>query len=73
MPSCTESLRHGKATRCAVCYGKFGLIRHYSWRTPLCSKTCVDRLRARRESDRNWLPWLQVAVDQLQANRATAL
>ena len=72
MPNCNESLRHG-TTRCAVCDGKFGLIRHYSWRTPLCSKTCVDRLRARRESDRNWLPWLQVAVDQLQANRARAL
>ena len=73
MSSCTESIRHGKATRCAVCDGKFGLIRHYSWRTPLCSKKCVDRFRTRRESDRNWLPWLQVAVDQLQANRARAL
>ena len=35
MPNCNESLRHGKATRCAVCDGKFGLIRHYSWRTRL--------------------------------------
>ena len=68
MPNCNESLRHG-TTRCAVCDGKFGLIRHYSWRPPLCSKTC----EARRESDRNWLPWLQVAVDQLQANHAKAL
>ena len=73
MPNCNESLRHGKVTRCAVCDAKFGLIRHYSWRTPLCSKKCVDRFRTRQESDRNWLPWLQVAVDQLQANRARAL
>ena len=73
MPSCTESLRHGKATRCAVCNGKFGLIRHYSWRSPLCSKTCVDRFRARRESDRNWLPWLHMIFDQLPENRARAL
>ena len=73
MPNCTENLRHSKATRCAVCDGKFGLVRYYSWRTPLCSKTCVDRFRTRRESDRNWLPWLQVAVAQLQANRARAI
>jgi hypothetical protein len=73
MPNCTETLRHSKATRCAVCDGKFGLIRHYSWRTPLFSKTCVDRFRARRENDRDWLPWLQVALDQPPENRARAL
>jgi hypothetical protein len=73
MPNCTESPRHGKAKRCALCDGKFGLIRHYSWRTPLCSKTCVDRFKARRESDRNWLPWLQVALGNLQENRGRAL
>jgi len=73
MPKCSESLRFGRATRCAVCDGKFGLVRHYSWRTPLCSKKCIDRFRTRRESDRNWLPWLQVALDQLPENRARAL
>jgi hypothetical protein len=73
MPTCTKSLRHGKATRCAVCDGKFGLIRHYSWRTPLCSKKCVDRFRARWASDRNWMGWLQVALNQLPDNRARAL
>jgi hypothetical protein len=73
MPTCSESLRHGRATRCAVCDGKFGLVRHYSWRTPLCSKKCVDRLRTRRESDSTWLPWLQVAFGQLPENRARAL
>lgn len=41
-----------RAARCAVCDRKFGLLRRYSWRTPLCSKKCVDRFRTRRESDR---------------------
>ena len=71
MPNSTESPRPGKATRCAVCDRKFGLIRHYSWRSPLCSKTCVDRFKARRESDRNWL--LQVALGNLPENRGRAL
>ena len=73
MPNCSESSRDGRARRCAVCDGKFGLVRYYSWRTPICSRKCVDRLRARRESDRNWLSWLQVALNQLPENRARAL
>ncbi|RZN23836.1 hypothetical protein CWO89_28120 [Bradyrhizobium sp. Leo170] len=40
---------------CAVCGGKFGLIRYYSWRTALCSRKCLDRFKARRERDRRWL------------------
>ena len=37
---------HGsdRAMRCAVCGGKFGL-----------SRNCVDRLKARRHSDYNWM------------------
>jgi hypothetical protein len=70
MATSSEVLRHGKATRCAVCGGKFGLIRHYSWRTSLCSKRCVDRFRARRESDCNWVGWLQISLNQLPENRA---
>jgi hypothetical protein len=54
-----ESLRSGKATRCTVCHGKFGLVRHYLWQTPLCSNKCVDRFRARHESDLNWVGGLQ--------------
>lgn len=73
MPNCSESLRSGKATRCAVCDGKFGLIRHYSWRTALCSKKCVDRFKVRRESDRYWVGWLQIAFDRVPENRASAL
>jgi hypothetical protein len=72
MPNFSGTLRHGRATRCAVCYSKFGLVRYYSWRTLLCSKKCVDRFKTRRESDRNWVGWLQIAFDQLQ-NRARAI
>jgi hypothetical protein len=61
-----------KTARCAVCDGKFGLVRHYSWRTPLCSGKCVNRFRARCQSDDNWLSWLQIPVAQLPQNRARA-
>ena len=67
MPGRSESFR---AARCAVCDGTFGLVRHYSWRTPLCSKKCVDRFRARRKSDRDWVGWLQIAFSQPPENRA---
>jgi len=72
MPNCSESLGSGRAARCAVCDGKFGLVRHYSGRTSLCSKKCVDRFRARRASDCNWLGWLQITLDQAPENRARA-
>jgi hypothetical protein len=73
MLNCSENLGCGRAARCAVCDGKFGLVRYHSWRTPLCSKQCVDRFRARRASDWNWLPRLQFALDQAIENRARAL
>jgi hypothetical protein len=68
-----ESQRPGRTARCAVCDGKFGLIRYYSWRTPLCSKKYIDRLRARRASDNNWLPWLQVGLERALENHTRAL
>jgi len=71
MPNCSANRKSGSAARCAVCVGKFGLVRHYSWRTSLCSKKCLDRFRARRASDRNWLPWFKVALDHAPENRAT--
>ena len=40
---------------CAICHGKFGLIRHYSRRTALCSRRCVDRFKSREEAHRRWL------------------
>ena len=68
MPHRSEGL--GVTKRCAVCEGKFGLVRHYSWRTPLCSRTCVNRFTTRRQSDRNWLNWLQIPVDKRPENHA---
>ena len=74
MPNCSESLRSGRAAQCAVCDGKFGLVRYYSRRTPLCSKKCVDRFRARRACDWDWLPLLQIALNQAATeNRARVL
>jgi hypothetical protein len=70
MPNCSES---GRAARCTVCEGKFGLVRYYSWRAPLCSRKCVDRFKARRESDRTWVGWLQITFDQVPENRMRAL
>src|ERR1700754_1755145 len=55
MPSCQENSRSPGTTRCAVCDGKFGLIRYYSCLTPLCSRRCVDRFRTHRAADRNSL------------------
>jgi hypothetical protein len=72
MPNSCGSNGTGKATRCAVCDGKFGLVRHYSWRTPLCSRKCVDRFRTRRQSDRNWMGWLQITFDRVPENHARA-
>jgi hypothetical protein len=56
-----QSLQRNAAKRCAICDGRFGLIRHYSWRTSLCSKKCVDRFKSREEADRRWLIRLHVA------------
>jgi hypothetical protein len=69
----SESHASDKAMRCAVCEGKFGLVRHYSWRTPLCSRKCVDRFRARSQSDRNWVGWLQAGFDHLPENHGRAI
>jgi hypothetical protein len=73
MANCSESPGSGRAARCAVCDGKFGLVRYYSRRTALCSRNCVDRIRARRTSDYNWLGRLQIALDQALESRAGAL
>jgi hypothetical protein len=61
MRNSPQYLRDGAANRCAVCAGKFGLVRHYSWRTALCSKKCVERFRSREETDRRWLLRMQAA------------
>jgi hypothetical protein len=61
MPNDLQYCRKDAAKRCAICGERFGLIRHYSWRTAFCSKRCVDRFRSREESDRRWLLRLHAA------------
>jgi len=52
----TVQYLHDKgANRCAACGGKFGLVRHYSWRTAFCSKRCAERSKTREEGNRRWL------------------
>ena len=61
MPNPFQDARHGTPMRCAVWDGPFGLIRYYSWRTPLCSKKCVERLKVRCNESRKWLRRLRTA------------
>jgi hypothetical protein len=61
MRNTPQCIRHDAAKRCAICDGKFGLVRYYSWRTAFCSKKCADRSKARQEGDRRWLCRLQAA------------
>ncbi|MGY3487974.1 hypothetical protein ACVW1C_005857 [Bradyrhizobium sp. USDA 4011] len=63
-----DSFRDHSVKRCAICSGKFGLIRHYSWRTALCSKKCLDRFTARREEDRMWLRRLRAVYVEPNTN-----
>ena len=49
------------AKRCAICDGRFGLVRYYAWQTPLCSRRCADRFKTRQEADRRWLPRFEAA------------
>jgi hypothetical protein len=50
-----QRVRNSAAKRCAICDGKFGLIRYHVYQTALCSNKCVDRFKLRRENDRKWL------------------
>jgi hypothetical protein len=61
MRNSPQFLSNSAAKRCAICDGKFGLIRYYSWRTALCSTKCADRFKTRREGDRRFLPSIQAA------------
>lgn len=72
MPYRFENHGADRAVRCAVCKGKFGLVRHYSWRTQLCSRNCVDRFKTRRQTDWVWMGWFQSAFNPPSENRARA-
>ncbi|EHR01106.1 hypothetical protein Bra471DRAFT_01791 [Bradyrhizobium sp. WSM471] len=64
MRNSSQNALHGTVKCCGVCGGRFGLIRHYSWRTALCTKKCVDRFAARREADHEWFAgrnWLNTS------------
>ncbi|MDB5608913.1 MAG: hypothetical protein JWP25_5813 [Bradyrhizobium sp.] len=50
-----QRVHNSSTKRCAICDGRFGLIRYHVSRTALCSTKCVDRFKVRRENDRNWL------------------
>jgi hypothetical protein len=50
-----QRVRDSTVKCCAICDGKFGLIRYHFCRTALCSNKCVDRFKIRRENDRKWL------------------
>lgn len=68
MPTCSKNL-HGQTGRCAVCDGRFGLVRYYAWRRPLCSRKCVERFATRRQDDRDWVGRFPIAFDTLSENR----
>ena len=61
MRNSPEYVSNGATTRCAICDGRFGLIRYYSWRTALCSRKCADRFKVRREDDRRFFTRNQAA------------
>jgi hypothetical protein len=66
MQSDSQIIQRGQ--RCTVCDGKFGLVRHYSCRTALCSRKCAERVKSRRDSTRNWL-MLAIPVSPDSATR----
>lgn len=72
MPNCSEDIR-SRTGRCAVCDGKFGLVRYYSWRKPLCSKKCVERFTARRQGDHDWVGRFAIAFNMVPENRGRTL
>jgi hypothetical protein len=62
MRNSSKCLWYGVVKHCAICEGRFGLIRHYSCQTALCSKKCADRFKDRREDDRRWLGRLRAVA-----------
>ena len=72
MPNCSQ-VSGSRTARCAACDGKFGLVRYYSWRKPLCSKKCVERLAMRRQGERDWFGRFPSVVDMFSENRARRL
>ena len=62
MPNSSQYPQNSTAKRCAICNGRFGLVRYYSWQTALCSKKCREQFKCREQSDQIWLlRWVQAA------------
>jgi hypothetical protein len=58
----SRNLRDTAQNRCAICDGRFGLVRYYTWsRMGLCSKKCRDRYRTRQAGGLRWLHQMQGA------------
>ena len=72
MPYRLESHGFGKAMRCAVCEGKFGLARALFVANVALLQQVRRCFEARRQSDHIWMGWFQIAVDQSPENRARA-
>jgi RNA polymerase sigma-32 factor len=51
MRNVLQHLRNCATKRCAICDGKFGLIRYYTCRTSVCSKKCASRPARRATAD----------------------
>jgi len=51
----SQHRRDAATVRCPICDGRFGLMRHYCWKTAFCSERCVGRFKARQNDDRKWL------------------
>ena len=55
MPYRLQSDGPHKAMRCAVCEGKFGLVRHHWWRTPLApGSASTSSRRAAKVTTTGW-------------------
>ena len=55
MLTSSHDIRQMNGRRCAVCGGKFGLVRHYRGGTGVCSRKCRERLSMRQT---NYIKWL---------------
>jgi hypothetical protein len=52
----SNNLQKSEIDRCAVCGGKFGLVRYYTWRNAgLCSQRCRYRSKTREVDSLKWL------------------
>jgi hypothetical protein len=61
MRDSSQNICNGATKRCSICDGKFGLVRHYSFRAAFCSRKCADRFKTRQEGDHRWLRRLYAA------------